>query len=260
MMKVRQTVSLHSKLDQQIQNYVANSKANSSGGRSLFAAAALGAITIGGLAIPHDLYAEVVFTTAHQSIGKENAFSTMSIDLNHDGVPDLAVSAYNFASFSSGAHFRGDLEARGLNANQILASNRGFGAALAPGQMIGSKGNFRNDVGMDECRESSDGFSFFSSSTGPWLIAKNRFLGVKFTINGETHFGWARLSTGCGDATLTGFAYETVANKPIDTNFAVGGFSNGLGALALGSGGVTLRHRADRKSSGYPFQHQAVAP
>jgi hypothetical protein len=258
-MKVRQTVSLHSKLDNQIQNYVTNSKANS-GGRTLFAAAALGAITLGGLSIPQDLYAEVVFTAAQQSIGKENAFSTMSIDLNHDGVPDLALFAYNFASFSSGAHFRGDLSAKGLNGNQLLGTNRGFAAALPHGQIINSKGNFRQNPGMDECRDSSDGFSFFSSSTGPWLIAKNRFLGVKFTINGETHFGWARLSTGCGDATLTGFAYETVPNKPIDTNFAVGGFSNGLGALALGSGGVTLRHRADRKSSGYPFQHQAVAP
>lgn len=259
-MKIRQTVSLHSKLDKQIQNYVANSRANDMIARNLFTATAIGAIGLGALAIPQNLYAEVVFTKAQQSIGKENAFSTMSIDLNHDGIADLAVSAYNFASFSSGAHFRGDLSAKGLNGNELLGTNGGFAAALAQGQIINSKGNFRNNLGMDECRESSDGFSFFSSSVGPWLIAKNRFLGVKFSINGETHFGWARLSTGCGEATLTGFAYETVPNKPIDTSFGVGGFSNGLGALALGSGGVTLRHRADRKSSGFPFQHKAVAP
>jgi hypothetical protein len=259
-MKPRQTVSLHSKLDQQIQNYVTNSTANSVSGRNLFAAAALGAIGLGSVALPQDLYAEIVFTPAHQSIGNENAFSTMSIDFNHDGIPDLTLSAYNFASFSSGGHFRGDLWGQALNANQILVSNRGFGAALPQGQAIGSKGNFRNNVGMAECVESSDGFSFFSSSTGPWLLAKNRFLGVKFSINGETHYGWARLTAGCGYATLTGFAYESVANRPIDTGFAVSGFSGGLGALALGSGGVTLRHRPGRKSSAHPFQNPVVAP
>ncbi len=42
---------------------------------------------------------------------------------------------------------------------------------------------------------------------------------MKFQIKGKTHYGWARLSVSLNfdkfDAFLTGYAYETVANKPI---------------------------------------------
>jgi hypothetical protein len=53
---------------------------------------------------------------------------------------------------------------------------------------------------------------------GPWAHLKNRYLGLKFQTKGQTHFGWARLSTkiGFGGATgiLTGYAYETIPDKP----------------------------------------------
>ncbi len=48
----------------------------------------------------------------------------------------------------------------------------------------------------------------------------NRYLGLKFTINGKIHYGWAQLSTEnifYHSATLTGYAYETVPNKAIKT-------------------------------------------
>jgi hypothetical protein len=47
---------------------------------------------------------------------------------------------------------------------------------------------------------------------GYWGDAQGRFLGLEFTVQGQKHFGWARLN---GTATLTGYAYETVPNKPI---------------------------------------------
>jgi hypothetical protein len=48
-------------------------------------------------------------------------------------------------------------------------------------------------------------------------------LGLKFVVNGEVHYGWARLSVTLGHnrqlgdvvATLTGYAYETVPEMPI---------------------------------------------
>jgi hypothetical protein len=48
----------------------------------------------------------------------------------------------------------------------------------------------------------------------------SRYLGVKFEIKGQTHFGWARLNVQIQlpltiTATLTGYAYETIANKAI---------------------------------------------
>jgi hypothetical protein len=59
---------------------------------------------------------------------------------------------------------------------------------------------------------------------GPWANggkgSTNRYLGLKFKISGQFHYGWARLTVvtpahGGWTATLTGYAYETVANKGI---------------------------------------------
>jgi hypothetical protein len=53
----------------------------------------------------------------------------------------------------------------------------------------------------------------------PWRNATNRYLGLRFRIDGKTHFGWARFTIKAQArgvvATLTGYAYETVPNKPI---------------------------------------------
>jgi hypothetical protein len=49
---------------------------------------------------------------------------------------------------------------------------------------------------------------------------KNGYLGLKFTLNGKVHYGWARVSltvknNGFDTATLTGYAFETIPSKPI---------------------------------------------
>jgi hypothetical protein len=79
------------------------------------------------------------------------------------------------------------------------------------------------------------------------MYTQNRYLGMKFMINGEAHYGWARFSVTVNvflEATLTGYAYETIPNKPIIT-----GKTNGpdvvaaepasLGRLAQGASGIS---------------------
>jgi hypothetical protein len=57
-------------------------------------------------------------------------------------------------------------------------------------------------------------------SYGSWLEVSNRYLGLSFKIDGQVHYGWARLSTKSSQgsrivALLTGYAYEMEPNKPI---------------------------------------------
>lgn len=46
-------------------------------------------------------------------------------------------------------------------------------------------------------------------------------MGLKFQIDGQTHYGWARASVSYSYGTariygyVTGYAYETIVNKPI---------------------------------------------
>jgi hypothetical protein len=57
----------------------------------------------------------------------------------------------------------------------------------------------------------------------PWLNGgkgvKNKYLGLRFFIHGKAHYGWARITVTPGkffQVELTGYAYETVANRPLD--------------------------------------------
>jgi hypothetical protein len=57
---------------------------------------------------------------------------------------------------------------------------------------------------------------------GPWGNVADKFLGLRFGINGEPHYGWARLTVDVRRegfptirARLTGYAYETEPNKTI---------------------------------------------
>jgi hypothetical protein len=103
-----------------------------------------------------------------------------------------------------------------------------------------------------------------------WQNVKNRYLGVKFLIKGKTHYGWVRLNVKHTppigiDAVITGYAYETIAGKPIIAGKTKGpdqrnqeGSSTGasamspipdqpasLGVLALGAQAVPLWRRKE---------------
>ena len=56
-----------------------------------------------------------------------------------------------------------------------------------------------------------------SRSYGLWANVTNRYLGFKFLINGQVHYGWARVSVTNSIRTvvLTGYAYETTPNTNI---------------------------------------------
>ncbi len=61
---------------------------------------------------------------------------------------------------------------------------------------------------------------YSSGQQGKWINVTNRYLGLKFKIGRKTHYGWTRLNVHLPgnylvDATLTGYAYETIPNKPI---------------------------------------------
>ena len=98
-----------------------------------------------------------------------------------------------------------------------------------------------------------------TGSGGLWANKTNRYMGLKFMINGSHHFGWARLTVVHGTATITGYAYETIPNKPIiagkTSGFAVSNARAAdqvlapfhqrasLGVLALGTNGLNIWRR-----------------
>jgi hypothetical protein len=170
---------------------------------------ALGATAtgVGLLALAKPAQAKIVYTPAHQQI-----FNDVFIDINHDGINDFACTL--FYNYESGASSR-YLQVVPRSNNQAVGHD-GSASALKTGVRIGPKAQFI--AGEDLMGRRSRG-----QYQGPWVNSgkgvKNRYLGLRFFIHGKAHYGWARITVTSGkffQATLTGYAYETVANKPLD--------------------------------------------
>jgi len=220
---------------------------------------------VGMLALAPPSEAKIVYTPAHVNITPNH---TILLDLNNSGTADFSFR--NVLSTTSVGSFRSDrLSIFPRGANQIWGHKTGAGghyaSALAAGIKVGPSGAFsagsrsmaygRDDVGSYYCE-------------GKWNGAQKRYLGLKFTIHGKTHFGWARLNVTCNlykvDAVLTGYAYETIANKSIVTGKTKGPESDDvvdqsspvslsapasepatLGLLAMGSPGLSIWRREE---------------
>jgi hypothetical protein len=169
--------------------------------------AAAGAAGLGLLASASVADAKIVYFPARQPIPPNSAFA---LDVNHDGVTD-----FNFTD-TFGCNFDycyGRLSVIPVAGNAVegklgflgtrLASALNAGAQIGPAAQFSGQLMARTSMG----------------STGQWLNVTNRYLGLKFRINGQTHFGWARLTVQVRSArvsaALTGYAYETVPNMPI---------------------------------------------
>ncbi|MCH7534382.1 MAG: T9SS type A sorting domain-containing protein [Bacteroidetes bacterium] len=70
-------------------------------------------------------------------------------------------------------------------------------------------------------------FSSFGSTWGPFAGASNAYVGLEFKIGPATHYGWVEVSVslGVGSFTIHSYAYQSIANDPInagETDLPVG--------------------------------------
>jgi hypothetical protein len=209
----RPTTELNPSLNRRLQSYVSAAMgAVTNLNKSAFA---VSAISVAGVALVASLptEAEVVYTPANIKITPiRSGVTTVQLDINNDGQPDFQFAALSRASFSSGRDdFYGTLNVGGdLPSNQAMISHQGgLVAALPRGAKIGPDGKFGPGHYMAIC----DDFSGSGFTSGNWVHINNRYLGVKFQIDGEIHYGWVRMGTDCNSGTITGYAYETVANQ-----------------------------------------------
>jgi hypothetical protein len=174
----------------------------------------------GVLAFAQSAEGKIVYTPANIKIVANHGLFTF--DLNHDGTPDFGLSNRTFAT--SFRNVYGTLVAHGeKSANRVwnvlsrtMNAYESCAAALPKGKKIGSQGEFGLDPKLGLVMAEVYNSSIFF---GPWLKVKESYLGLKFAIKGKTHYGWARVSVNINrtnfKATITGYAYETIANKAI---------------------------------------------
>jgi hypothetical protein len=175
------------------------------------------------LALTERSEAKIVYTPTHIRINSNGSYN---LDLNHDGITDFIIQ--DVFSQSKGECPRGEnrfdylAETPAQGNGVVLAAH--YAAALLRGVEIGPNQNFvsgEEDMADVVWRFVERGGQCFllREMNGSWVNVSSRYLGVEFQIKGKTHFGWARLSVQVGyvyiNATLTGYAYETIAGKSI---------------------------------------------
>jgi len=227
--------------------------------QSLKAYAAAG---VGLFAITQTAAAKVVFTPSHQTLLPGQS---LNLDLNSDGQNDFVIANNHggVTNISSGSLIAAD--AKLPFSNKILRGSligsSAFAKVLAPGIAISSRNRFVNyPLRMAYCLGRS---GTVTHREGRWTNATNRYLGLQFLISGQPHFGWARFTVklepglGCSfRATLSGYAYESVANMPIvtgqTTEVSTDSFSHtaaSLGMLALGASGISIWRREEENTT-----------
>jgi hypothetical protein len=199
--KKRLQTPLHAFLDKNLNSYVS-------------AACAAG---VSMLACARSAEAKIVYTPANAYIVPN---STLNLDLSHDGKPDFLLSNI-FSTYDSRHARKGNLKIQPQDAANAVWGTGTYASALRRGVQVGANKRFQQGHnGMAKI------FGFCTSncsfrSGGPWLDVTRQYLGLKFSIKGKIHYGWARLNVTVNHvgvfAVLTGYAYETVPNKPIVT-------------------------------------------
>ena len=151
--------------------------------------------------------------------------SSYAIDFDNDGVDDIILQ--NSVSSSQSYYFSSFIRALYANPqgdNEVLGSGSGgftYPYALNSGNMISSNadGVFFNNSNTNSLNWNY-GFSYFgytySVNDGNWVGVTDKYLGVKFDISGETHYGWVRLDVNEDSSFIVkDFAYEATPNTGI---------------------------------------------
>jgi hypothetical protein len=230
---------------------------------------------VGMLAMVQPSEGEVVFTkkTIHIPLSTNGVLESVKISMANNGVDN-----FNFSMYTAGTYRHLLIGGSGLSDQlRITGGFDVYVAALRRGVMIGPSNPTSSFYGggIGEISNSFSNSKFFRGSWGG--NPRNRYLGVRFPINGQIHYGWIRLTvttnpkpyTPFMSATITGYAYETVPNKAISAGTAafasstaaeassnptaqVSGLKNSksedgasLGMLALGAEGLPLWRREE---------------
>lgn len=174
----------------------------------------------------------------------------IQLDLNHEGIVDLSIYAGGSGYSLGTAHisyYRGGAWWKGAN-------GVGLRRALTKGMWIGPGEDFIGGNSLLQDRFIHRNVHTYGQNhcwgpfAAPGYSKPQLYLGVAFSIDGQTHYGWVRMGElDCGGGGvlgyITGYAYNTIPNAPIQAGQIRSGEAQAnkadlkgtLGMLALGS-------------------------
>ena len=186
-------------------------------------------------------HAQIVYTR----VDIVNDTGSIKIDFNDDQVVDFAV---HNRLYRENGNYSVTLALNGRKAPMagVIPNQKGFAKVLSYGASIGSAAQF---AGLSNRREipMASLFCFYQECgpvRGSWYNVQNQYLGVRFEINGQIHYGWIRLSVKrifpktrfperYLKVAVKDFAYESTPGKAIAAGDKGPNESSSKGNLAL---------------------------
>jgi hypothetical protein len=167
-----------------------------------------------------------------------------SIDLNNDGLFDfkmtLSITGTNSNPNIPGFSFHEVMDGFFNAANAIFTYSVEYAPIVFKMECGDSVPQGNQLYGLNYAV-----FSFQNSTfkAGNWNDEHDQYVGVKCTVDGETHYGWIRIDVNTKDTlpniVVKEYAYEATANKKIEV-CDTGGFGVGIHEIQNQQGDVTV--------------------
>lgn len=170
---------------------------------------------------------QIIYTDINPDEG--GAGVTYNLDMDNDGAPEVQFIQYNYygiidilygyQNVSAGVRMIGGA---GSSSSTVF----GYPSVLNSGAVI-SAANANWNSGYYQLLNANDCGGFYGYFTGgQWCNVTDKYIGIKFMIGTNTHYGWARLDVTGSDAwTIKDYAYNATPNAPINagqTTLSVG--------------------------------------
>ena len=166
-------------------------RAGSLGSRLEKSIAAYSIAAAGMLSLTTVAHAQIVYTR----LDLVNDIGSIKIDFNDDHLVDFVV---HNRLYRENGNYSATLGLNGRMAPMagVIPNQKGFAKVLSYGASIGSAAQFaslshRREVPLVSL------FCFYQECgpvKGSWYNVQDKYLGVRFEINGQIHYGWVRLS------------------------------------------------------------------
>jgi hypothetical protein len=189
----------------------------------------------GALIAGSNVNAQIVYTDVSPDAVLDSLSAPYMLDFNNDANPDLIFSVQHVvgSASTSGVQFTyvGDVCAVEFPAgNQVIGavSSSSFAiSALNAGDPISAAQNFGGSSSAAlavNVLVTAPGLGTFPISQGAFLAASNKFLGAKFVVGANTHYGWVQLSANgtASQLTIHDFAFNGTPSGALNAGQMVG--------------------------------------
>ena len=178
-------------------------------------------VTSGIIALANTANAQIVHTDIEPDFtGLVTDWESYSLDIDNDGVRDFDIYASHFSVTSSHSYSSRYLKVNG-QLNEILCetfNNIGDPKAIdLSANISNSLNSFSNNADWEGGNQTM-AWTWNDFSGGDFRGETDKYLGVRFKIEGEWHYGWVRIDVDYDVNTfvIKEYAYESTPNTPIN--------------------------------------------